>query len=184
VYGPVRTAVRQEAVGDRRPYADQVGLWETISRVPLNSDLICYDVMLNLKKRAQSLRELVSKPWLIAFHVLSASAYSISLPTNVKLTFCSDFLRPASITRVTGRYLVRCRLQTTAMIGTKLAHCEITGHLGTGGMGEEDQEKALLELIATGDRIGAIKITRLLYGYDLKHPVAFLDELSSTNRRV
>ena len=48
----------------------------------------------------------------------------------------------------------------------------------------EDQEKALLELVATGDRIGAIKIIRLLYGYDLKHAVAFLDELSSTSRRV
>jgi hypothetical protein len=28
VYGPVRTVVWQGSAGDRRPYADQVGLWE------------------------------------------------------------------------------------------------------------------------------------------------------------
>ena len=28
MYGPVRTVVWQGSVGDRRPYADQVGLWE------------------------------------------------------------------------------------------------------------------------------------------------------------
>src|SRR5450756_3189478 len=31
VYGPVRTVVWQGSAGDRRPFADQVGLWETIS---------------------------------------------------------------------------------------------------------------------------------------------------------
>jgi hypothetical protein len=48
----------------------------------------------------------------------------------------------------------------------------------------QDQEAALLELIATGDRIGAIKVIRLLYGYDLTRAVQFLDELSQTNRRA
>ncbi|HYR83936.1 MAG TPA: hypothetical protein VE422_07645 [Terriglobia bacterium] len=48
----------------------------------------------------------------------------------------------------------------------------------------EDQEKVLLELIATGDRIGAIKIIRSLYGYNLTRAVQFLDELSQTNRRA
>ena len=28
MYGPVRTVVWQGSAGDRRPYADQVGLWE------------------------------------------------------------------------------------------------------------------------------------------------------------
>ncbi len=48
----------------------------------------------------------------------------------------------------------------------------------------QEQEKVLLELIATGDRIGAIKVIRLLYGYDLTRAVQFLDELSQTNRRA
>jgi len=38
VYGPVRTVVWQGSAGDRRPYADQVGLWEVSG--PLNLELV------------------------------------------------------------------------------------------------------------------------------------------------
>ncbi len=38
MYGPVRTVVWQGSAGDRRPYADQVGLWEVSG--PLNLELV------------------------------------------------------------------------------------------------------------------------------------------------
>jgi len=37
VYGPVRTVVWQGSAGDRRPYADQVGLWKRIGIAPAES---------------------------------------------------------------------------------------------------------------------------------------------------
>lgn len=43
-----------------------------------------------------------------------------------------------------------------------------------------DQEDALLGLIASGDRFGAIRMIRQIYGYDLTRAVQFLDDLSTT----
>lgn len=41
-----------------------------------------------------------------------------------------------------------------------------------------DQEEALLGLIASGDRFGAIRMIRQIYGYDLTRAKQFLDDLS------
>ncbi len=35
MYGPVRTVVWQGSAGDRRPYADQVSLWEVSMKLPI-----------------------------------------------------------------------------------------------------------------------------------------------------
>ena len=40
----------------------------------------------------------------------------------------------------------------------------------------QDQEALLLELIATGDRVGAIKVIKEIYGYDTTRAVKFLEE--------
>jgi hypothetical protein len=41
-----------------------------------------------------------------------------------------------------------------------------------------DQEDALLKLVAAGDRFGAIRVIKEIYGYDTKRAAQFLDELS------
>jgi len=43
-----------------------------------------------------------------------------------------------------------------------------------------DQENALLGLIASGDRFGAIRMIRQIYGYDLTRAIQFLDDFSNT----
>src|SRR5215467_7495779 len=66
---------------------------------------------------------------------------------DVFLVFCTNKSRSAIFR------LIRCRRQTTPMIGTRLQHYEITSHLGSGGMGEVYQ--------ATDSKLGrsvAIKV--------------------------
>jgi len=43
-----------------------------------------------------------------------------------------------------------------------------------------DQEDALLGLIAAGDRFGAIRMIRQIYGFDLTRSIQFLDDFSNT----
>ena len=45
----------------------------------------------------------------------------------------------------------------------------------------KQQEEILLELLATGDRIGALRAARHLYGFDMTRAVQFLEELSPTS---
>jgi len=43
---------------------------------------------------------------------------------------------------------------------------------------QREQEDALLRLMAAGDRFGAIRIIKEIYGYDITQAVAFLEDLS------
>jgi hypothetical protein len=45
------------------------------------------------------------------------------------------------------------------------------------------QEEILLELLATGDRIGALRTVRQLYGFDTTRAVQFLEQLSPTKTK-
>ena len=85
-------------------------------------------------------------------------------------TFGAHSRRPASNTRVTGRDLIESvpRIFVHFMIGTKLAHYEITSHLGSGGMGDVYQ--------ATDSKLGrsvAIKFLPEAFTHDNERVARF-----------
>ncbi len=46
------------------------------------------------------------------------------------------------------------------------------------GMPKAEQEQRLLELVESGDRMGAVKVAKLLYGYNTTEAVKFVNEFS------
>lgn len=52
-----------------------------------------------------------------------------------------------------------------------------------GSLDKAEQERRLLELIETGNRMDAIRAARQIYKMDLTSAVQFIDELSTSNRR-
>ncbi len=51
------------------------------------------------------------------------------------------------------------------------------GYLDLESLGREEQEKRLLELAETGEKMAAIKLARQIYSYDLKEAKAFVESL-------